>query len=289
MLSTEQRSTEHGAPDYTPVSGADADTPRQQQQQQPTIQRQTADLTPDMYNRLAVEFERRMREDRRKSFGCATLIALAGFLLSLSPLACDLMGWRGAGGFGAASIGTFFFQGGVMMIIGAVLEWVLGNSFFAVVFATYGGFWLSYAATLNPSFAAFASYAAPDAKSPAEGLASPAFQSSLAFWLLFMGFITFIFFICSLAMSVVFMVLFLSLTITFLLLVGALFALSNDPVGNMRVANRCIVGAGSSLFVTAMSGWYVFASILFAILGFPIKLPLLEIPHRKKGGDDIEG
>lgn len=32
--------------------------------------------------------------------------ALVGFLLSLTPLSCDLMGWRGAGGNGAADIGT---------------------------------------------------------------------------------------------------------------------------------------------------------------------------------------
>ena len=31
--------------------------------------------------------------------------ALIGFLLSLTPLSCDLMGWRGAGGNGAASTG----------------------------------------------------------------------------------------------------------------------------------------------------------------------------------------
>lgn len=27
-----------------------------------------------------------------------------GFILSLTPLACDLMEWRGAGGFGAATV-----------------------------------------------------------------------------------------------------------------------------------------------------------------------------------------
>ena len=34
---------------------------------------------------------------------------LLGYLLSLSPLACDLMGWRGAGGDGAASMSVFPF------------------------------------------------------------------------------------------------------------------------------------------------------------------------------------
>lgn len=54
--------------------------------------------------------------------------ALLGFLLSLSPLSCDLMGWRGAGGSGIASIGAYYFMGGLLMIIGGVLDWVLGNT-----------------------------------------------------------------------------------------------------------------------------------------------------------------
>ena len=33
--------------------------------------------------------------------------ALIGFLLSLTPLSCDLMGWRGAGGNGAADTGSY--------------------------------------------------------------------------------------------------------------------------------------------------------------------------------------
>lgn len=48
--------------------------------------------------------------------------ALGGFLLSLTPLSCDLMGWRGAGGNGAASTGVYFFFGGVLMIAGALGE-----------------------------------------------------------------------------------------------------------------------------------------------------------------------
>lgn len=36
--------------------------------------------------------------------------ALIGFLLSLTPLSCDLMGWRGAGGNGASDSGTSFLS-----------------------------------------------------------------------------------------------------------------------------------------------------------------------------------
>ena len=48
---------------------------------------------------------------------------LVGFLLSLTPLSNDLMGWRGANAQnGAASIGCYYFFGGVLMILAAILE-----------------------------------------------------------------------------------------------------------------------------------------------------------------------
>lgn len=48
--------------------------------------------------------------------------ALIGFLLSLHPLSMTLMGWRGAGGSGSASIGWYYFAGGLLMILGSVGE-----------------------------------------------------------------------------------------------------------------------------------------------------------------------
>lgn len=54
----------------------------------------------------------------------------------------------------------YFFFGGVLMILAGILEWVLGNSFPSVVFLTFGAFWLTFAGTLNPGFAAFSAFAA---------------------------------------------------------------------------------------------------------------------------------
>lgn len=64
------------------------------------------------------------------------------------------------------------------MLVGGLLEWVLGNSFPAVVFCSFGGFWFSYGATLIPSFAAYASYAPAGAESAAEGLSTTGFNAS---------------------------------------------------------------------------------------------------------------
>ncbi|KAL8823680.1 MAG: hypothetical protein Q9170_008333, partial [Blastenia crenularia] len=60
-------------------------------------------ISPELFEKLYLSPENRVKGELRKTFGNPTPIALVGFLLSLTPLSCDLMGWRGAGGNGAAS------------------------------------------------------------------------------------------------------------------------------------------------------------------------------------------
>lgn len=75
------------------------------------------------------------------------------------------MGWRGSGGGGAAIVyvkarkssalfnhsgtgckvhsltalsGILYFFGGVLQIIGSIMEWIIGNTFPFVVFGTFG-------------------------------------------------------------------------------------------------------------------------------------------------------
>lgn len=48
------------------------------------------------------------------------------------------MGWQGAGGGGAATIGTYYFFGGMLQLIGSILEWFIGNTFPFVVFGSFG-------------------------------------------------------------------------------------------------------------------------------------------------------
>lgn len=64
------------------------------------------------------------------------------------------------------------------MFVGGLLEWVLGNTFPSVVFLTFSAFWLTFGATLNPSFAAFSSYAPAGAASGAAGLTTRGFNAS---------------------------------------------------------------------------------------------------------------
>lgn len=73
------------------------------------------------------------------------------------------------------------------MTLGGLLEWILGNSFPAVVFCTFGTFWLSYGGVLNPSFAAFSSFAGEN-EAGAEGLKTTGFNASLGEFITGKGF-----------------------------------------------------------------------------------------------------
>jgi succinate-acetate transporter protein len=74
---------------------------------------------------------------------------------------------------------VYVFMGGLLMLVGGILEWVLGNSFPACVFCSFGGFWFSYGGTLIPAFGTYAAYAPADAESAAEGLTTTGFNASL--------------------------------------------------------------------------------------------------------------
>lgn len=253
-------------------------------------------ISPELFEKLYLSPENKVAGELRKTFGNPTPIALVGFLLSLTPLSCDLMGWRGAGGNGASDIGVYFFFGGLLMILGSVGEWIVGNTFPFVVFGTFGAFWLSFGATLQPFFNAYGAYvtdptvAAQSMGEPgnAAGLAAPAFNASFAFFLLFMGLICLIFLICSLRTNIVFFVIFLTLVGAFACLAGAYWnlALAYENAANVSAASKAsklVVAAGALTFITSMAGWWIFFAIMLASLDFPFNIPVGDLSHIIKG------
>ena len=79
-------------------------------------------ISPELFEKIYLSPQNKVSGDLRKTFANPTPLALAGFLLSLSPLSCILMGWRGAGGGGASDVGAYMFFGGVLMLLGGVGE-----------------------------------------------------------------------------------------------------------------------------------------------------------------------
>ncbi|KAI9706949.1 MAG: hypothetical protein M1820_004535 [Bogoriella megaspora] len=239
-------------------------------------------ISPELFEKIYLTPQNAVKGELRKTFGNPTPLALIGFLLSLTPLSCDLMGWRGAGGNGAAGTGTYFFFGGLLMTLGAVGEFIVGNTFPFVVFGSFGAFWLSYGATLQPFYNAYGAYSTTG--NAADGMTTVGFQSSFAFFLLTMGFLCFIYMILSLRTNIVFFIIFLTLIFAFCLLAGAYWQMSNNPTSTLPT--KLIVAAGAFSFVTCVGGWWIFFAIMLAALDFPFQVPVGDLSHIIKGASD---
>lgn len=115
------------------------------------------------------------------------------------------------------------------MIIGGFLEFILGNTFPFVVFSSFGAFWLTFAATLQPIYNAYGAYATT---ADPTGLATAGFNASFGFFLLFMGLLCLVYLICSLRTNIVFFVIFFTLVLAFGLLTGTYWQLTNAANGS---------------------------------------------------------
>ena len=175
------------------------------------------------------------------------------------------------------------------MIIGAVFEFILGNTFPFVVFGSFAAFWLSFGATLQPQYYAYGLYAAPG-EDPSTGIATVGFTASFAFFLVFMGLLCFIFLICSLRTNIVFVVIFFTLVLTFTLLAGSYWqnanAIGNKDLAAAALAGRLQIAGGACAFVTSLAGWWIFAAIMLAALDFPFQIPVGDLSTLIKGASE---
>ncbi|KAF2636761.1 GPR1/FUN34/YaaH-class plasma membrane protein-like protein [Massarina eburnea CBS 473.64] len=238
-------------------------------------------ITPELFEKLYLSPQNNVKGDLRRTFGNPTPIALIGFLISLFPLSMALMGWRGAGNSGASGVGSYFFFGGLLMILGSVGEWIIGNTFPFVVFGSFGAYWLAFAATLTPMYDAFGAYSTTG--TPAAGLNTVGFRSGFAFFLVSMGLLCLIYLICSLRTNMVFFMIFFCLVLTFAMLTGAYLQLNN---GNIVLAGRLQVAGGAFAFATCVFGWWIFFAIMLASLDFPFEIPVGDLSGFIKGASE---
>ncbi|KAI0490173.1 GPR1/FUN34/YaaH-class plasma membrane protein [Xylaria cf. heliscus] len=243
-------------------------------------------ISPALFEKLYLSPQNQVKGDLRQRFGNPTAIGLAGHVISIGPLACDLMGWRGAGGSGAASIPFFLYFGGVLMTLGGLLEFFLGNTFPSVVFVSFGAFWLSYGGLLLPQLNAYVAYAPPDATSAAEGLQTQGFNASFGFVTLSMTILCLMYFLCSIRTNIAFVIVFLTLIIAFGLITGAYWALAQDYTANGAFAAKLLEGAGASSFVCAAASWWILFALMFASVDMPFSLPLGDLSTRIPGASD---
>lgn len=164
------------------------------------------------------------------------------------------------------------------MILGGVMEFILGNTFPSVVFSMFGAFWLSYAATLQPFYNAAIAY---DPAHPNQASSSPGFANSFAFFMIYMGVLCFIFLLCSVRTNLVFFLIFACLVPAFACLAAAFWHIANGKVS--EAAKLQHAGAGLAYAVCCL-GWYLFAVQLLAAVDFPIDLPVVDLSTLVKGG-----
>lgn len=241
-------------------------------------------ISPELFEKIYLSPQNAVKGDLRKTFANPTPLALVGFLLSLTPLCMQLMNWRGTGGagVGSAGIGSYFFFGGLLMVIGSFLEWIVGNTFPFVVFGSFGAYWLTIGATLQPFYSAFGNYA-PTGEPAAAGIAEPAFLNSFGYFWLTMGILDLVYMILALRTNAVFFGIFLTLVCAFGLLTAAYF---HAALGNAGTAYNCQVAAGAFTFVTIVLGWYLFFVIMLAALDFPFQLPVGDLSRFIKGASE---
>ncbi|KAI5856878.1 GPR1/FUN34/yaaH family-domain-containing protein [Tricharina praecox] len=236
----------------------------------------TITMTPELFEKLYFSPPNVVKGDLRKTFANPTPVALAGMCLTLTPLACQLVGWRGADGSGSANNGVHFFCGGLLMLVGGLFEFVLGNTFSFVVFCSFAGFWLSLGATLAPGFGAISPFVT-------EAGVGVDFYNSFAFYFLFMGLLSFIYLICSVRTNVLMVGIFLGLTIAFPLLTAAYW---NVGEGNAATAATLQHGAGGTLLVVSGLAWYAFLAAMLLSVDFPIDLPVGDLSTTIRGKSD---
>ncbi|KAL2867262.1 GPR1/FUN34/yaaH family-domain-containing protein [Aspergillus lucknowensis] len=154
--------------------------------------------------------QRDTKQVSQQTFGSPTPIAIGGFVLCTTPLSMTLLGWRDAGGLGAANIGAYLYFGGVLLVFGGIGEWIIGNTFAATVFSLFGGFWFAFGMTLVPGSGAVEAYS-PDPGNPGAGLRQPDFNATFAFFLVGMAVLCFIFCFVSIRTNLAFFLIFLIL------------------------------------------------------------------------------
>jgi uncharacterized protein len=96
-------------------------------------------LTPELFERIYLSPQNKISGDLRKTFANPTPVAILGFAVGLFPLSIEFMSWRGSGGtFGTPSTTCSIWFGGLLLMVGGIGEFILGNTFPFVVFFGYG-------------------------------------------------------------------------------------------------------------------------------------------------------
>ncbi|KAJ5849291.1 Protein alcS [Penicillium rubens] len=161
-------------------------------------------------------------------------------------------------------------------MVAAVTDWIVGNTVSSVVFATFGCFWVTYAATMVPWFGVLANYETTSA--PGVKITDTAtYDASFATWMIFMAVMCTIFMFCSMRANLALVVMQFFFVITFVLLPMSFWY---QAEGDQILGRNLQIAAGAMSFVGSVIGWYIFISVMFEAADFPLALPVGDLSRR---------
>jgi succinate-acetate transporter protein len=182
-------------------------------------------------------------------------LGLSGFALTTLILSLVNAGLLGGGNV-AVVLGLALFYGGLAQLLAGMWEFRSGNTFGATAFSSYGAFWLSFAALFVPGLG--------NAKLAAD-------NSGLGWYLLAWGIVTAILMVASFRTNGATAVVFILLTLTFVLL--AIGQFQNQAAGSGMTQIGGYVG-----IITAIAAWYTcFAGVLASVNGGKNILPVFPL------------
>ncbi|CAK7568200.1 MAG: hypothetical protein SEPTF4163_006185 [Sporothrix epigloea] len=236
-------------------------------------------MSPEMFEKLYLTPKVPLAGNNIKRFANPTPVGLIGFNIAGFSFAMILMGWGGASGaspiasdFISSGSGIFFF-GAMLLIVGMIGEWIMGNFFSMITMGLFGIFWLSFGLLQLPTLQLISPYITADDPT---GANSPEFNASLALFLLVWGFAIFTLTIFSLKTNAVFATIYVILTAFSFVMSGCYWRLS---AGDTGMAVGLQKAGGALLFAAATLGWYLTVVIIAGEMRFPLPLPVGDLSH----------
>ncbi|KAI0198612.1 GPR1/FUN34/yaaH family-domain-containing protein [Astrocystis sublimbata] len=229
-------------------------------------------MPPELFEKLYLTPKVPEITNRNPKFANPTALGFLGFVISDFTFSMILMGWGGSQGFQPV-VGIFFFTGPLLLTFAMIFEWIMGNFFPMMVMGLFSVFWLSFGVLYLPTLGLAMPYMTDADPS---GLASPAYNTDIALYLIVWGFALFTFFIFTTRINTVFALIFGLVSVGAFILAGAFFRVA---AGDFAMAAKLQTAGGAILFVVAALGWYMTFIIMAGEMGMTLKLPVGDLSH----------
>ena len=128
-----------------------------------------------------------------------------------------------------------------------------------------------------PYYAAMSSYTKLDPKTGQQVPDPDAFHNSFPFFLIFMTILCFVYLLCAYRTNIILCYLLVSFIFALPLLASSYWY---QAAGYHDLSTHCRIAAGAIIFAAEMAIWWLFTSMLFDSVDFPVRLPIGNLSER---------